>query len=105
MIDSFKIHVSDYGEELLGLSNESIGALVRSLIQYSMDIERDPIEDKAVNMLSSIMVKHIDRDEAYRTKKSTAGRKGGSRNRFTDIPERDIDFEKLEKDLVKNGSV
>lgn len=103
MIDSFKIHVSDYGEELLGLSNESIGALVRSLIQYSMDIERDPIEDKAVNMLSSIMVKHIARDEEYRAKKSTAGRKG--RNRFTDIPDRDIDFEKLEKDLVKNGSV
>ena len=103
MIDSFKIHVSDYGEEILSMSNENIGALVRSLIQYSMDTERTPIEDKAVNMLSNIMVKHIDRDENYRAKKSEAGKK--RKNKFTDFSQRDINFEELEKNIVKNGSV
>ena len=78
MIDSFKIHVSDYGEALLGMSNENLGMLVRSLLQYSMDEETTPISDPTVKTLNTIMVKHIDRDEAYRSKQSENGKKGGA---------------------------
>ena len=78
MIDSFKIHVSDYGEALLGMSNENLGMLVRSLLQYSMDEETTPISDPTVKTLNTIMVKHIDRDEVFRKKQSENGRKGGA---------------------------
>lgn len=78
MIDSFKIHVSDYGEALLGMSNENLGMLTRSLLEYAMDEENTPISDPTVKTLNTIMVKHIDRDEAFRKKQSENGRKGGA---------------------------
>lgn len=77
MIDSFKIHVSDYGEALLGMSNENLGMLTRSLIEYAMEENMTDISDPTVKALFNIMAKHIDRDEDYRKKKSEAGKKGG----------------------------
>lgn len=77
MIDSFKIHVSDYGEALLGMSNENLGMLTRSLLEYAMEENMTDISDPTVKALSNIMAKHIDRDEDYRKKKSEAGKKGG----------------------------
>lgn len=77
-MDSFKIHVSDYGEALLGMSNYDIGMLMRSLIEYAMDEEITPIEDPTVKVLYNIMSKHIDRDEAFRKKQTENGKKGGA---------------------------
>lgn len=77
MIDSFKFHCSDYGEAVLGMSDEQIGALFRSLVEYAMEGDKTPVTDPLVSALSNIMVKHIDRDEAYRKKQSENGKKGG----------------------------
>ena len=145
MIESFKIHCSDYGEALLEMSNENLGMLVRSLLQYAMDVEMTPTDDPTVKALSNIMLKHIDRDEAFRKKQSENGKKGGApfgngnakkqaktsennpkttqnkllsypilsnnnnisiskkKNSFVDdCPKSEIDFDDIEKKIVKN---
>ena len=78
MIEAFKVHVSDYGEALVGLSDDNIGALFRSLLEYSMDSDITPISDPTVKALFNIMAKHIERDEAFRKKQSENGKKGGA---------------------------
>lgn len=78
MIEAFKIHVSDYGEALTEMSNDNLGALLRSLLEYSMDGDITPISDPTVKALSNIMCKHIDRDEAFKQKQSENGKKGGA---------------------------
>lgn len=78
MIEAFKIHVSDYGEALMGMSDDNLGALLRSLLEYATTSEMTPISDPTVKALSNIMVKHIDRDEAFKQKQSENGKKGGA---------------------------
>lgn len=136
MIDSFKFHCSDYGEAVLGMSDEQIGALFRSLVEYAMEGDKTPVTDPLVSALSNIMAKHIDRDEAYRKKQSENGKKGGGqfgntnakraktsqnellsypilsnnnirvskkKNSFVDdCPKSEIDFDDIEKKIVKN---
>ena len=77
MIDFFKLHVSDYGDALLGMPDENVGKIIKGLVEYSMDKEHTPIEDSAVSGLYTVMRLHIDRDEKYRNDKINAGRNGG----------------------------
>ena len=78
MIDFFKLHVSDYGEALLGMSDEDVGKIMRGLLEYSMDKDITPIDNTAISALFTVMKLHIDRDEEFRKTKARNGLKGGA---------------------------
>ena len=77
MLDFFKLHVSDYGEALLGMSDENIGKVFRGLIEYSLEKEQTEISDASVSAIYTVMRLHIDRDEEYRRIKAESGKIGG----------------------------
>lgn len=77
MLKFFKLHVSDYGEALLGMPDENVGKIIKGLIEYAMDKEQTPIDDPNVLGLCTVMKLHIGRDEDYRQNKINAGRSGG----------------------------
>ena len=81
MLEFFKLHVSDYGEALLGMPDENVGKIIKGLLEYSMDKEPTPINDPSVSGFCMVMKLHIDRDEEYRQNKINAGRSGGQAKR------------------------
>ena len=96
------IHEEDH-EEFLDMSDEEVGEIVKNMIRTFKGLPT--METEKNRRYARALCSKVANDNSKGKGGAPKGNQNARKNKFTDFSQRDINFEELEKNIVKNGSV